>query len=126
MAIDTLAFVKVLKAAGMPREQAEAQVVALAQHALADLATKDDLAEVKYEVAEVREDIAALRSELTSKTDATALKSEIAAVRAEMATKADLAEMKYELTWRLFGLMLGVSGLMNGILFALLRLTHTQ
>jgi hypothetical protein len=119
MAIDTLAFVKVLKAAGVPREQAEAQVVALAQHALADLATKDDLAEVKNEVAEVREDIAALRAEM-------ATKAETAALRAEMATKTDLAEMKYELTWRLFGLMLGVSGLMNGILFALLRLTHTQ
>jgi vacuolar-type H+-ATPase subunit C/Vma6 len=119
MAIDTLAFVKVLEAAGVPREQAEAQVVALAQHALADLATKDD-------VDEVREDIAALRSEVATKTEATTVKSEIAALRTEMATKADLAEMKYELTWRLFGLMLGISGLMNGILFALLRLTHTQ
>jgi hypothetical protein len=83
MAIDTLAFVKVLEAAGVPRAQDEAQAVALAQHALADLATKDDLAEVKDEVAEVREDIAALR--------------------AEMATKADLAELKYELTGRPFG-----------------------
>jgi hypothetical protein len=99
MAIDILAFVKVLEAAGVPREQAEAQVVALAQHALADVATRDDLAEVKDEVA---------------------------ALRAGMAIKADLAGMKYALTWRLFDLMLGVSGLMNGILFALLRLTHTQ
>jgi hypothetical protein len=124
MAIDTLAFVTVLEAAGVPREQAEAQVVALAQHALADLATKDDLAEVRDEVAEVREDIAALRSELATKAETTTVKAETAALRAEMATKADLAELKYKLTWRLFGLMLGVSGLMNAILFALLRLIH--
>ena len=43
MAIDTLAYVKELEAAGVPRDQAEAQVRALAQHALPDLATKDDL-----------------------------------------------------------------------------------
>jgi hypothetical protein len=71
MAIDTLVFVKILEAAGVPREQAEAQLVARAQHALADLATKHDLAEVK---------------------------DDIGALRAEMATKADLAELKYELT----------------------------
>ncbi len=101
MAIDTLAFVKALEAAGVPREQAEAHVSALGQHALADLATKGDVA---------------------------LLKSDLAAVRAEMVTKgdlkADLAELKYELTWRLFGLMLGVVGIMNSVLFALLKLVH--
>jgi hypothetical protein len=126
MAIDTLAFVKVLEAAGVPREQAEAQVTALATHALADLATTDDLAEVKDEVAKVRDEVAEVRDDIAALRAEMATKAETAALRAEMATKADLAEMKYELTWRLFGLMLGVSGLMNGILFALLRLTHTQ
>jgi hypothetical protein len=97
MAIDTLAFVKALEAAGVPRAQAEAQVAALAQHVLSDLATTDDIGGVK---------------------------ADIAGLRAEMATKADLAELKYELTWRLFSLMLGVVGLMNGVLFILLRLTR--
>ncbi|HYU11488.1 MAG TPA: hypothetical protein VEK82_02855 [Stellaceae bacterium] len=53
----------------------------------------------------------------------------------DLATKADLVAMKVELeramerlehrlTVRFFGLMLGVNGLMNGILFALLRFVH--
>lgn len=42
----------------------------------------------------------------------------------DIATKADLEQLKHDLTVRFFGLMLGVSGLMNGILFALLRSVH--
>jgi hypothetical protein len=117
MAIETLAYVKALEAAGVPRAQAEAQVAALAQHALSDLATEHDITEVKGDIASVKADIAAVRAEMATKSDTIAL-------RTEMATKADLAELKYELTWRLFGLMLGVAGPMNGILFVLLRLTR--
>ena len=47
---------------------------------------------------------------------------------AQVATKADLsvlrAELTSDLTWRFFGMLLGVTALMNGILFALLRLVH--
>jgi hypothetical protein len=53
----------------------------------------------------------------------------------DLVTKADLLSTKVELeqamerlehrlTVRFFGLMLGVNGLMNGILFALLRFVH--
>lgn len=57
----------------------------------------------------------------------------------ELATKADLTMLEerlradieraversaHQLTGRLFGMMLGVVGLMNGILFALLRIVH--
>jgi hypothetical protein len=46
----------------------------------------------------------------------------------DLATKADLEHglerLKHDLTVRVFGLMLGVVGLMNGILFALLRIVH--
>jgi hypothetical protein len=53
----------------------------------------------------------------------------------DLVTKADLLATKVELeqamersehrlTVRFFGLMLGVNGLMNGILFALLRFVH--
>ena len=42
------------------------------------------------------------------------------------ATKADLdqrlEQLKHDLTVRVFGLMLGIVGVMNGILFALLRI----
>lgn len=57
----------------------------------------------------------------------------------DLATKADLATLRADLehafqlaiersenrmTVRLFGMMLGIVGLMNGILFALLRIVH--
>jgi hypothetical protein len=44
VAFDTHAFVKKLVAAGVPMAQAEVQAEALAEIALANLATKDDLA----------------------------------------------------------------------------------
>ena len=84
MAIDTLAYVKEWEAAGVDRATAEAHVVALAKHALPDVATKGDLA----------------------------------LMRAELQT--DVAKLSNEITWR----MIGITALMNGILFALLRLVH--
>lgn len=46
----------------------------------------------------------------------------------DLVTKADLEQalerLEHRLTVRFFGLMLGVNGLMNGILFALLRFVH--
>jgi hypothetical protein len=61
MAIDTLAYVKELEAAGVPRDQAEAQVRALAQHALPDLATKDD---IRLAIAELKADLKADLAEI--------------------------------------------------------------
>ena len=50
---------------------------------------------------------------------------------ANLATKVDIAELKtgmaelkYDLSWRFFGMTLGIVGLMNAILFALLRVVH--
>jgi hypothetical protein len=46
----------------------------------------------------------------------------------DLATKADLEQaierLKHDLTIRLVGFMLAITGLMNGILFALLRVTR--
>lgn len=46
----------------------------------------------------------------------------------DLATKVDLEQaierLEHRLTVRVFGMMLAVNGLMNGILFALLRLVH--
>ena len=46
----------------------------------------------------------------------------------DLATKTDLdqrlEQLKHDLTVRHFGMTLGIVGLMNGILFALLRFVH--
>jgi hypothetical protein len=46
----------------------------------------------------------------------------------DLVTKADLEQalerLEHRLTVRFFGMMLGVVGVMNGILFALLRFVH--
>jgi hypothetical protein len=122
MAIDTLAYVKTLEAAGIPREQAEAQVAALAHHVLSDLATTADLAHLatKADVAELKGDLAEFK--LATKADIADLKGDLHEFK--LATKADLAEMKYDLSWRFFGMTVGVVGLMDAILFALLRFGH--
>jgi hypothetical protein len=57
--------------------------------------------------------IQALSAEVATKADIVPL-----------ATKADLAELKYDLSWRVFGMVLGVVGVLNAILFAFLRGLH--
>ena len=46
----------------------------------------------------------------------------------DLVTKTDLdhalERLEHRLTVRFFGMMLGINGLMNGILFALLRFVH--
>jgi hypothetical protein len=53
-------------------------------------------------------------------------KADLAAVKSELQQNIELAieRSEHRLTVRLFGLMLGVVGVMNGILFALLRFVH--
>ena len=50
MAIDTLAYVKELEAAGIDRNVAEPHVKALSDHALPDIANKADLGTLKSEL----------------------------------------------------------------------------
>lgn len=40
----------------------------------------------------------------------------------DLATKSDLEQLKHDLTVRVFGLVLGIVGVMNGVLFALLKI----
>src|SRR5438067_9833212 len=69
MAIDTLAYVKSLEAAGVDRRAAEAHAEALTHHIFPDLATKDETKD------DIKAEFAALRAEM---------KEEFAALRAEM------------------------------------------
>lgn len=97
MAIDTLAYTKALEAAGVERHVAEAHAEALIQALSGEVATKADIAAVRADLAQ-----------LATKSDS-------------FATKTELAELKYELTWRVFGIVLAVVGVADGVLFALLR-----
>jgi hypothetical protein len=75
---DTLAFVKRLAASGMPEAQAEALAGSLAEVALGQLATKDDVRQVREEiraaVAELRHEIAAAEERLLAKIEAMELR----------------------------------------------------
>lgn len=89
-AIDTLAFAKRLRTAGLDQEQAEAIAEAHGQAfreaAEHTLATKEDLAEVK---SELKQDIAEVRSEL----------------------KQDMKSLELRITTRLGGMLIAVTGI---------------
>ena len=72
---------KALVEAGAPEDSAQAAASSIP--VAKDLASKQDIAEVRQEIAEVRQEIAALRAEL---------QQEIAALRAEL--KSDLKIIK--------------------------------
>ena len=73
---------KALVEAGAPEDSARAAASSIP--VAKDLASKQDVAEVRHEIAEVRHEIAALRAEL---------QQEIAALRAEL--KSDLKIIKF-------------------------------
>ena len=101
MAIDTLAYVKELEAAGVPRDQAEAQVRALAQHALPDLVTKDDL---RLAMAELRADL---------KADIAALRTDIAGVAGRVGNLPSAAQLLFMQIGIILAIFAGAFGLLR-------------
>jgi hypothetical protein len=73
-----------------------------------------EAAGVERQVAEAHAEalIHALSAEVATKSDLDALGARL---------KSDMAELKYDLSWRVFGMVLAVVGIADGILFALLR-----
>jgi hypothetical protein len=97
LAIDTLAISKRLRDAGVSEPQADAFAEIIREVRADDfklLATKGDLEALRL-----------------------AMKGDLDTVR--LATKADMAELKSDLTVR----VLAIIGLMNGLLFGLIKLT---
>ena len=111
VAFDTHSFVKRLTKAGMPEQQAE--VLASEQSRLIEneLATKQDIAEVKRDIEQLRlatkQDIEELRS--TTKRDMKEL---------ETSLKRDIAESKVDILKWVSGALLG----QTAILAALIKL----
>jgi hypothetical protein len=110
MAIDTLAYVKALEAAGLEREAAEAQVGALAKHVLPDLVTASNL------------DAAVDR--IDTRLDQFDRRLDEIVERLEHRIDMTVERTAHQQTVRHFGLTLGIVGLMNAILFGLLRVVH--
>jgi hypothetical protein len=99
MTIDTLAYAKELEAAGVDRKAAEAHAEALTRHVLPDLVTKVDLEQAV--------------NRLEQRVDQTVERSE-----------HRLERSMHQQSLRHFGGTLGIVGLMNAILFTLLRVVH--
>jgi hypothetical protein len=96
MTIDTLAYAKALEAAGLDRRDAEAQVAALVSYVLPDLVSRDDLQQA---VDKLGHELRMTRDDL----------------------KLTIEKAVHQQSWRLFGMVFAVVSLLDGILFALLR-----
>ncbi len=87
---DTLSYSKRLREAGVPEAQAEAHATLLIEAVQENLATKQDVAELKRDIAEVHGRIDGLKTEL---------KRDIADVRTEL--KRDLVVLENRMTIKL-------------------------
>jgi len=84
------------------------------------VASKEDIASVRTELAEVRNELATVRTEL---------KEDIAGIREDMlkmegSLRADMFKMEGSMIKWFIGTALAMTGLLSGIVFALLKLVH--
>lgn len=86
--INTLKYSKILQEAGVPREQAEAHILVMAEFVEGNLATKEDIHRLRHEDFHQlkNEDLVRLRNDL---------KAEIREVHAEL--KAEIQDVRTEL-----------------------------
>ncbi|WGM00400.1 hypothetical protein [Arsenophonus nasoniae] len=92
VAFDTQEFVETLENAGLPKEQAKAISIAVRKsHEVADVATKQDIAEVNRNIADVRKDLSAEIADVRKD-----LSAEIADVRKDLS--AEIADVRKDLS----------------------------
>jgi len=110
--LDTLAYAKRLKAAGVPDAQAEAQAEALTEALTNQLATKQDITEFQLTT---KQDISELRIEMRHELSATRAeaKQDLSALRIEM------RELKIDLIKWMVGIALVPGAMIVGILVKL-------
>lgn len=107
--LNTLAYVKRLRAAGVPEAQAEAHAEALAEAMAGEVATKADIAEVKGEIAELKGAIAELSGSVAS------LDARIAGVESRL--EARIAALGHQLTVRMGSMIAGAVALLAALKF---------
>ena len=111
--LDTLRCAQTLEAAGFPQPQAEGVAQVLGD-ALAEVATKGDLAATREDVAAVRKDVAA------TKKDLAAVRKDLAATRKDL--EAAIARVEERLTAGIRGLERQMNFLFGflGLIFAMM------
>ena len=131
MLLDTLQMRRRMREAGFPEEQADAVTEGIANIVAGELATKEDLrelrtemldkfAEVRGEIAEVRGEIAEVRGEIAE------VKGEIAEVKNTVADlKVSIADFKTSIVKWVVGLvaamLLGFAGMTVAVMVTLVR-----
>lgn len=95
---DTHKAIKELQEVGFDEPQAEVVVATIGEVFGGNLATKEDIADVKREIDDARREIADVNRRVDD-------------VRSEMATKSDLQALEIRLLVRLGGFMAGVAGI---------------
>jgi len=116
--MDTLAYAKRLREAGIPQQQAEAHAEAAREFMTAELATKSDilaaktelLAVLKQEIANVKQDVARAQEGSSLKQDIAGLRQDVAGLKQAIANFGQRIELEIDnLTLRLtvrLGIML--------------------
>ena len=109
---DKLAYIDALKANGVAEDQARAHAVALDTALHEVVATKADMATVRADMAT---EFAAVRADMA--TGFAEVRGEIAASRSDMQTtfaevRGEIATSKSEILRWVFGMVLGLAGLM--------------
>jgi hypothetical protein len=121
--LDTHQTVKDLTAAGFSDAQAEALTYALRQVQnidLSELATKQDIAELRDEIAELRGEMAELRGKTAELRDEMATKKDLADLRSEM--KTELARAIAEVKFEMIKWFVGIAFAQAALIIAILRL----
>ncbi|HGJ5855201.1 hypothetical protein [Arsenophonus nasoniae] len=120
VAFDTQEFVETLENAGLPKEQAKAISIAVRKsHEVADVATKQDIAEVNRNIADVRKDMD-LRFEKSEAQIADVrkdLSAEIADVRKDLSV--EISNVRKDLSSEIALVRKDVEHIANGLLLKL-------
>ncbi|HGJ5884507.1 hypothetical protein [Arsenophonus sp.] len=120
VAFDTQEFVETLENAGLPKEQAKAISIAVRKsHEVADVATKQDIAEVNRNIADVRKDMD-LRFEKSEAQIADVRKDlsvEIADVRKDLSV--EISNVRKDLSSEIALVRKDVEHIANGLLLKL-------
>ena len=119
IAFDTLKFAKRLKEAGFTEQQAEALADAEAEFIEQNLATKQDIADVKRDIADIKRDVKELevtlrneikQLEVTLRGEIKQLDVKIEQIRSDLAH--DLKDLEYRMAIKLGTMMVVAVGAM--------------